>query len=162
MYIVRRWATRNARSLEIIYHLTARFFHALDPLWVGLGVGRLERPFAALEASTKGFLFDCRMCGRCKLSVTGMTCVMNCPKTLANGPCGGVRANDHCEVKPEMRCVWVEAWSGAQRMRHGQAIRVPLAPRDHAIEGTSAWLRLSAENVERQRAARQALEEAGS
>lgn len=153
MYIVRHWATRNARSLEILYGLTARVFHALDPLWAALGVARLERPFAAAEAWSKGFLFDCRMCGRCQLTITGMTCVMNCPKTIGNGPCGGVRANGHCEIKPEMRCVWVEAWSGAQRMRRGIAIHAPQPPRDHSIEGTSAWLRLSAEALERRRAA---------
>ena len=26
---------------------------------------------------------------------------MNCPKTLRNGPCGGVRQNGGCEIKPE-------------------------------------------------------------
>ena len=49
------------------------------------------------------------MCGQCVLHSTGMTCPMNCPKTLRNGPCGGVRPDGHCEVKPEMRCVWVKA-----------------------------------------------------
>lgn len=159
MYIVRRWATRNARPLEILYRLTARVFHAFDPLWAAIGRARLERPFAAVERLTKGFLFDCRMCGRCRLSITGMTCVMNCPKTIGNGPCGGVRANGHCEVKPEMRCVWVEAWSGAQRMRYGMAIRTPQPPRDHALVGASAWLRLSAENMERRRTAARKTEE---
>lgn len=153
MYIVRRWATRNARFLEALYGGTARVFHALDPLWGAIGLARLERPFCTIEASVKGFLFDCRMCGRCELSATGMTCVMNCPKNIRNGPCGGVRANGHCEVKPDMRCVWVEAWSGARHMRHGMAIRTLLPPRDHAIEGSSAWLRLSAENLERREAA---------
>lgn len=152
MYAVRRWATRNARPLEVLYNLTAGAFHALDPLWGAIGLARLERPFVAIEAATKGFLFDCRMCGRCQLSRTGMTCVMNCPKAIRNGPCGGVRANGNCEVKPEMPCVWVEAWSGAQRMRGGDIIRVPQPARHHGIEGSSAWLRLSAENLERRRA----------
>jgi len=151
MYIVRRWVTRNARSFEVFYRLTARVFHALDPLWAGLHRTPLERPFTAVEAWCKGILFDCRMCGRCRLSVTGMTCVMNCPKTIANGPCGGVREDGHCEVEPDMRCVWVEAWSGAQRMRGGMAIRTPQVPLNHAIDGTSAWLRLSTENLERRR-----------
>ena len=44
---------------------------------------------------------------------------MNCPKQLRNGPCGGVRADGNCEVKPEMRCVWVEAWRGAERIPGG-------------------------------------------
>ena len=104
-------------------------------------------------------MFDCKRCGKCQLSVTGMTCVMNCPKTIRNGPCGGVRDNGHCEVNAEMRCVWVEAWSGAQRMRHGMGIRRPQPPRDHAIDGTSAWLRLSAENMERRHASNTQVEE---
>jgi len=78
-----------------------------------------------------------------------MTCVMNCPKAMRNGPCGGVRSNGNCEVEPEMRCVWVEAWSGAGRMRRGMTVRTPLLPRDHTIQGSSAWLRFSAENLER-------------
>jgi len=149
MYAMRRWSTRNARFLEFLYKSCAGVFHALDPFWAWCGLGRLERPFAALEAATKGVLFDCRMCGRCVLSVTGMTCPTNCPKNLRNGPCGGVRDNGHCEIKPEMACVWCEAWDGAKRMQDGMVIRTPLAPRDHHIEGTSAWLRLTAENMAR-------------
>jgi hypothetical protein len=66
---------------------------------------RLDRPITALEAAGKGLFFDCKMCGNCVLSSTGMSCPMNCPKTIRNGPCGGVRENGHCEVKPEMRCL---------------------------------------------------------
>ena len=84
---------------------------------------RLERPVAAVERGVKGLLFDCRMCGQCVLSSTGMSCPMNCPKQLRNGPCGGVRANGNCEVKPEMRCVWVEAWRGAERMPGRHSMR---------------------------------------
>ncbi|MGL6279529.1 MAG: methylenetetrahydrofolate reductase C-terminal domain-containing protein, partial [Gaiella sp.] len=62
-----------------------------------------------VEHAVKEPVFGCRMCGQCVLHDTGMTCPMTCPKTLRNGPCGGVRENGHCEVKPEMRCVWLEA-----------------------------------------------------
>ena len=67
-------------------------------------------------------MFDCRMCGQCMLSSTGMSCPMNCPKQLRNGPCGGVRANGNCEVEPDMPCVWVKAWEGSQNMVHGDKI----------------------------------------
>jgi len=98
---------------------------------------------AATERAVKGLLFDCKMCGRCVLSSTGMSCPMNCPKQLRNGPCGGVRANGNCEVKPEMRCVWVEAWRGAERIPGGlEAIQQVQAPVDRRLEGTSAWLRV--------------------
>src|SRR5205814_1712686 len=70
--------------------------------------GTMERVFVAGEELTKGALFNCQMCGQCVLHSTGMTCPMNCPKNLRNGPCGGVRTNGHCEVKPELRWVWVD------------------------------------------------------
>jgi len=117
---------------------------AFDPLWRRIGYQRLERPMAAVEKAVKGLLFDCQMCGQCALSQTGMSCPMNCPKTLRNGPCGGVRPNGHCEVKPEMRCVWVEAVAGSERMRQGgAAIRAVRPPVDRTLVGTSSWLRVA-------------------
>ena len=155
MYPIRRWSTQNARPLESLYHFFAKGFHGLDSLWAVVGLNRLEGPFAAVEASLKGLLFDCRMCGRCTLLATGMTCPMNCPKGLRNGPCGGVLEDEHCEVEPRMRCVWVDAWAGATRMRHGEKIRDVLMPIDHGISGTSAWLRLTSENLAQRAAERE-------
>ncbi len=110
MYTVRRWVVRHAGLFEFIYNdLLEPALVWLHPLWRRMGYGRVEKPVALVEKMVKGFLFDCRMCGHCVLSSTGMSCPMNCPKSLRNGPCGGVRPNGHCEVKPEMRCVWVEA-----------------------------------------------------
>ena len=101
------------------------------------------------EKAVKGFLFDCQMCGQCALSSTGMSCSMNCPKTIRNGPCGGVRANGNCEVKPEMRCVWVEAFDGSQRMQAGrEAIKVVQFAVDGRLKGSSSWLRVAREKGE--------------
>ncbi len=119
MYAVRRFAVRHARFFEGFYQRFERLMVALDPLFSAIGYNRVERPVAFMEKVTKGLLFDCKMCGQCVLSSTGMSCPMNCPKNLRNGPCGGVRPGGFCEVKPEMRCVWVEGWEGAQRMRQG-------------------------------------------
>jgi hypothetical protein len=111
------------------------------PLLKRIGFERLEKPVAAVERVTKGALFDCRMCGQCVLSSTGMSCPMNCPKNLRNGPCGGVRANGNCEVYPEMPCVWVEAWKGSQRLRHGTRAMAQIQPPiDHRLKGRSSWL----------------------
>jgi hypothetical protein len=93
----------------------ANVFLMLHPMWKAVGYQRAEAPVKFVEKHVKGFLFDCRMCGQCVLSSTGMSCPMNCPKQLRNGPCGGVRANGNCEVEPDMPCVWVQAWSGAQQ-----------------------------------------------
>ncbi|MDZ7737367.1 MAG: methylenetetrahydrofolate reductase C-terminal domain-containing protein [Gammaproteobacteria bacterium] len=115
----------------------------LHPLFRLIGYARLEKPVATVEAGVKGFLFDCRMCGDCILSSTGMSCPMNCPKQMRNGPCGGVRADGNCEVKPEMRCVWVDAWEGAKRMRHGERIREIQPQLDKRFQGRSTWLRVA-------------------
>lgn len=144
MYAVRRWSVRRAGALEVFYKAFEAVVVGLHPLWHRIGYDRLEKPFAAMERMVKGFLFDCQMCGQCALSSTGMSCSMNCPKTLRNGPCGGVRANGNCEVKPEMRCVWVEAFEGSERMREGkQAIRVVQIAVDRRLQGKSSWLKVA-------------------
>jgi len=146
MYAVRRWSVRHARGLEIFYNGFERVFVSLHPLWKAIGYERMEKPVAVVEKAVKGFLFDCQMCGQCALSSTGMSCSMNCPKTLRNGPCGGVRANGHCEVKPEMRCVWVEAYDGSQRMVAGkEAIKVVQFAVDGRLKGKSSWLKVARE-----------------
>ncbi|NDE02400.1 MAG: methylenetetrahydrofolate reductase, partial [Gammaproteobacteria bacterium] len=120
MYRVRLWSVRHARGLNLLYRGLENLLVALRPLAKLVGGGAtLERPMAAVERGVKGFMFDCKMCGQCVLSSTGMSCPMNCPKQLRNGPCGGVRANGHCEVVPEMKCVWVLAWEGSQRIPGG-------------------------------------------
>ncbi|MGB8328104.1 MAG: methylenetetrahydrofolate reductase C-terminal domain-containing protein [Steroidobacteraceae bacterium] len=146
MYAVRLWSVRHARGLARFYSMFESLFVGLAPLWRTLGYQRVERPMAAAERVFKGLLFDCQMCGVCVLSSTGMSCPMNCPKQLRNGPCGGVRADGNCEVEPQMRCVWVEAFRGAERVPGGlQAIKVVQAPVDRRLEGTSSWLRVARE-----------------
>ena len=144
MYSVRRWSVRHARGIEIFYKWFEKVLVTLHPLWNAIGYERLEKPVAAVEKVVKGILFDCQMCGQCSLSSSGMSCPMNCPKTLRNGPCGGVRADGHCEVKPEMRCVWVEAYEGSQRMAEGkQAFKIVQFALDSRLKGKSSWLQMA-------------------
>ncbi len=97
----------------------------------------------AVEHAVKGAVWDCRMCGQCVLHQTGLTCPETCPKTLRNGPCGGVRPDGNCEVKPEMKCVWLKAYGRAGRMPVvGDHIHDLRPPVDHRLEGTSAWRNL--------------------
>jgi hypothetical protein len=142
MYRVRLWSVRHARGLNRLYRALEDLLVTLRPLMRVFGDERLERPFAAIERGTKGFLFDCKMCGQCVLSSTGMSCPMNCPKQLRNGPCGGVRANGNCEVLPDMKCVWVAAWEGSQRIPGGvESLRTVQFAVDRRLEGRSSWLR---------------------
>ncbi|WP_280552893.1 methylenetetrahydrofolate reductase C-terminal domain-containing protein [Halomonas sp. 25-S5] len=149
MYKVRRWVVRHSRMFEIIYRLFEPVIIRLHPLWNLLDYARVEAPVKAVEKRVKGFLFDCRMCGQCTLSATGMSCPMNCPKTLRNGPCGGVRADGHCEVKPEMKCVWVEAWAGSRRMKYGDRIQAVQQPVDSRLKGSSSWLRVARQSADK-------------
>lgn len=152
MLAVRHWSVRHARGMEIFYAAFERVFVALHPLWKKIGYQRLEKPVAVVEKVVKGLLFDCQMCGQCVLSSTGMSCPMNCPKTLRNGPCGGVRANGNCEVKPDMKCVWVEAFDGSQRMVAGkEAIKVVQFAVDRRLQGQSSWLKVAREKAAVQR-----------
>ena len=100
---MRTWSVRHAGFMERLYRGFEAAVASAAPILARIGFHRLERPAAALEAGVKGLLFDCRMCGDCVLSKTGMSCPMNCPKALRNGPCGGVRSNGNCEVYPDMR-----------------------------------------------------------
>ena len=143
MYSIRRWSVSQSRRLESMYNLFEPLLMRLHPWFRRIGYSRLEAPVRAVERATKGLMFDCRMCGQCVLSSTGMSCPMNCPKSLRNGPCGGVRADGGCEIEPDMRCVWVEAWRGSRNMRGGAAMRVVQPPIDHRLRGHSSWLRVA-------------------
>jgi hypothetical protein len=85
------------------------------------------KPLALIEAAVKKPVFGCRMCGQCVLHSTGMTCPMNCPKTLRNGPCGGVRPDGNCEVERAPKTPWADEIND---------IRQPV---DNRLWNTSSW-----------------------
>src|SRR6516225_12296661 len=148
MYSVRLFSVRHSRGLERFYNALESGLIRMAPLLKRIGYARLEKPVAAVERGLKGFLFDCQMCGQCALSSTGMSCSMNCPKNLRNGPCGGVRDNGHCEVRPEMKCVWVQALVGAARIPGGmQSLQSVQVAVDRRLQGKSSWLRVVRQRV---------------
>jgi hypothetical protein len=135
------WLRDRPRILESAYRTTHNIFQSLDPLISGIGYSSVEAIIRWPEEWLKGLVFDCRMCGMCVLHSTGMTCPMTCPKTLRNGPCGGVRDNGNCEVIPDMRCVWVEAYERSLDMRtYGEEIHWLQPPVNRQLEGRSAWI----------------------
>ena len=140
---LRLWSVRHARGLSRAYVAFERLLRACDPLFRRVGYANLERPVAGIERAVKSTLFDCRMCGQCVLSQTGLSCPMNCPKGLRNGPCGGVRDNGNCEVHPDMPCVWVQAYQGAERMGSVARLAQSLPALDQTRAGKSAWLQVA-------------------
>lgn len=140
---MRRWLQNHPHLLEQLYRATHWLFQRLNPLIARLGYQRANRWLQGGEELLKRALFDCRMCGHCILHSTGMTCPMTCPKNLRNGPCGGVRANGHCEVIPEMKCIWVLAYERSQMMPvYGGEILHVQPPVNRQLEGTSAWINM--------------------
>ncbi len=101
------------------------------------------KPVALIEAAVKKPVFGCHMCGQCVLHSTGLMCPMECPKTLRNGPCGGVRPDGACEVKPGMRCVWVRAVERSRRLPWADEIHDVRPPVDNRLTGTSSWVNLA-------------------
>ncbi|MDH4124249.1 MAG: methylenetetrahydrofolate reductase C-terminal domain-containing protein [Gammaproteobacteria bacterium] len=142
MYRMRSWSVRHARTLKSLYRGLEKVLLLIAPLLRRIGYERLDKPFLWLEKATKGFLLDSQSCGQCIVGFTGLACPMNCPKSMRNGPCGGVRASGKCEVKPDMDCVWVLAWEGNKRLQEKEHPIQFLQPAiDNRRIGTSAWLR---------------------
>ena len=142
MYLMRSWSVRNAPWLKCLYSGLEWLLLKAEPLLAKIGYDRLDRTFVRVEKMTKGVLLDSQSCGQCIVGFTGLSCPMNCPKTMRNGPCGGVRDDGNCEVKPDMKCVWVLAWEGNKRLSDDEfPIQVVQPPVDNRLIGHSAWLR---------------------
>ncbi len=130
----------TARACYAIHRLVAR-----NPLWVAVARAIEARPalyrvFTWAEERTKRATFGCRMCGQCALPLTGYACPMTCPKQLRNGPCGGVGDNGACEVYPELRCVWVQAYERASATGHQSDLELLQRPIDNRRFGESSWV----------------------
>jgi hypothetical protein len=97
-----------------------------------------------VEAVIKMPLFGCQECGQCLLHENGMVCPMRCPKNLRNGPCGGVRANGHCEVYPERWCVWYRAYYRSQKLPFWRQnmFRTHRAVNWQLYQTSSSWINL--------------------
>src|SRR5947209_18707505 len=96
------------------------------------------KPIALLEAAVKKPVWGCQMCGQCVLHSTGLTCPMNCPKTLRNGPCGGVRPDGGFEGIPQRCCVCLKAVEPSRKLPWAGEIGDLLRPVNNRLSGRSA------------------------
>ena len=131
-YSRRVLSVKNERYLHEFYKCFISLLRCIKPILSYL-------PITSVEKTVKGALFDCQMCGNCILSSTGMSCPMNCPKGIRNGPCGGVREDGGCEVIHDMPCVWVLAFEGNKKINADMKEYQPTL--DHAKVGSSSWLK---------------------
>ncbi|MDJ0749440.1 MAG: methylenetetrahydrofolate reductase C-terminal domain-containing protein [Woeseiaceae bacterium] len=100
----------------------------------------LGRILAPLEIATKKPVFGCHMCGQCLLHSTGMTCPMECPKNLRNGPCGGVGDDGSCEVDRSKTCTWYKAVNRSVKTPWSHKIYQRNPAVDWSLQGSSAWV----------------------
>jgi len=135
----------HPRLLEQAYRFQHWVLVKCGALFAWIGYDRFDRWVRGPEEFGKKWIFDCRMCGQCILHSTGMTCPMTCPKNLRNGPCGGVRSDGNCEVEPDMKCVWVEAFERSREMTvYREDFTIVQPPLNRQLEGSSAWATLLA------------------
>ncbi len=133
---------QNLKSHFLVFswELTSWLLRHTGGLFERVGAERASRWLHPFELALKRPLFDCQECGQCVLHYTGMVCPMNCPKQLRNGPCGGVRANGHCEVYPERDCVWVRALAGLERTPYTAEKARLNPPVDWRLRGMASWV----------------------
>ena len=100
----------------------------------------LDKFIAPLEHVVKEPVFGCHMCGQCILHSTGLTCPMECPKNLRNGPCGGVGLDGSCEVDRSKTCIWFKAVNRSGRTPWQDEIYQRNPPVDWQLQGNSSWI----------------------
>ena len=129
----------KVKILEIIYRVSKT---VLTPMLKKYGHKSFTKKVMIIsEITLKKPIFNCQMCGQCALHSSGMVCPMGCPKNLRNGPCGGVRQDESCEIDPDMKCVWVKAWENSKAMRTFSKEIYNIQPAlDRSLQGTSAWI----------------------
>jgi hypothetical protein len=134
------WLKNHPKFLEMSYLRLERALKFLYPYLKRASPRATEKLLLWAETAPKKYVFNCQMCGQCILHSTGMTCPMNCPKNLRNGPCGGVRPNGHCEVIPEMPCIWVQAYERSRQMPiYGAELLRIQSPVNRLLKESSSW-----------------------
>jgi hypothetical protein len=137
---IRSYLQDHPTFLVWSWQLVEKILLWMKPLFARVGLERSSAIVKPPEMVIKKLLFDCQECGQCVLHYTGMTCPMTCPKNLRNGPCGGVRLNGKCEVKPEMDCVWVKAYERLPKTPYAREMYRLNPPVDWRLHGMASWV----------------------
>jgi methylenetetrahydrofolate reductase (NADPH) len=99
------------------------------------------RLFRFIELSVKKTLFDCKECDDCALFKLQYLCAeARCPKSQRIGPCGGCRADGHCEVNPDRKCVWELIYWRAKNCNEVEGLNFLIPPRNWKLHRTSSWV----------------------
>lgn len=125
-----------------LFNPSSIVFKALKPVAKSIDASpKIKSALGAFEHINKMILFSCQKCGDCALSDVAFLCPMSqCPKGQRNGPCGGSHEG-WCEVHPEKRCIWVEAYQRLKGQNNeGFDSEYIVPPCNWELEHTSSWL----------------------
>jgi hypothetical protein len=87
--------------------------------------------FGAVMDAQGNFFEKCSMCAECVLGTTAGVCPMTlCPKSLLNGPCGGV-AQGKCEVDNQKDCAWVLIYQELDKKKRLASLKEIRQPKDY-------------------------------
>ena len=90
-------------------------------------------------------LVGCEGCGSCSLPETLYVCTeYSCAKKLPDGPCGGPRLDNRCEVRPERDCAYIEIYRRAKAISAFQQMLEDYVPaKDRSLRHTSSWVTMA-------------------
>lgn len=86
--------------------------------------------FGAVMDAQGNFFEKCSMCAECVLHITAGICPITlCPKSLLNGPCGGVNQGK-CEVDNQKDCAWVLIYRELDKNKRLASLKEIRQPKD--------------------------------
>lgn len=89
-----------------------------------------ESLFGAVMDAQGNFFEKCSMCAECVLGSTAGICPITlCPKSLLNGPCGGV-SQGKCEVDNQKDCAWVLIYKELDKHNQLASLKEIRGPKD--------------------------------
>jgi hypothetical protein len=95
------------------------------------------------------FQEECQACGECELGRTAGICpLVQCPKGLLNGACGGTRADGKCEVDPEKDCAWAQIYERLGKLDRLKQYSEILEPHDFSKQTRPRMLKVEAIKLE--------------
>ena len=91
--------------------------------------------FGAVMDAQGNFFEKCSMCAECVLDATAGICPITlCPKSLLNGPCGGVNQGK-CEVDNQKDCAWVLIYKELEKNNKLESLKEIRGPKDFKKSG---------------------------
>lgn len=77
------------------------------------------------------FREECQACGECVLGrMAGICPLVQCPKELLNGPCGGTTTDGKCEVDSTRDCAWVMIYRRLEKLGQLSEVEEIVEPHD--------------------------------